>query len=145
VIASGGGAGYSPVAPGTAGSLVAAIALWFIPFTRLWFLAVLAVITLLGIWAAHRVEAVTGRTDPGLIVIDEVAGMMVSVMFLPRTLAVFGSAFLLFRVFDIWKPFPARESQALRGGFGVMVDDLIAGAYTLVLLMGARLLFGHPR
>jgi len=133
------------VAPGTAGSLVAAIALWFIPFTRLWFLAVLAVITLLGIWAAHRVEAVTGRTDPGLIVIDEVAGMMVSVMFLPRTLAVFGSAFLLFRVFDIWKPFPARESQALRGGFGVMVDDLIAGAYTLVLLMGARLLFGHPR
>ncbi len=145
MIASGGGAGYSPVAPGTAGSLVAAIALWFIPFTRLWFLAVLAVITLLGIWAAHRVEAVTGRTDPGLIVIDEVAGMMVSVMFLPRTLAVFGSAFLLFRVFDIWKPFPARESQALRGGFGVMVDDLIAGAYTLVLLMGARLLFGHPR
>ena len=145
MIASGGGAGYSPVAPGTAGSLVAAIALWFIPFTRLWFLAVLAVITLLGIWAAHRVEAVTGRKDPGLIVIDEVAGMMVSVMFLPRTLAVFGSAFLLFRLFDIWKPFPARESQALRGGFGVMVDDLIAGAYTLVLLMGARQLFGVPR
>jgi len=133
------------VAPGTAGSLVAAVALWLIPFTRLWFLAVLAVITLLGIWAAHRVEVVTGRKDPGIIVIDEVAGMMVSVMFLPRALAVFVSAFLLFRLFDIWKPFPARESQALRGGFGVMVDDLIAGAYTLVLLMGARQLFGVPR
>jgi phosphatidylglycerophosphatase A len=131
-IASGGGAGYSPVAPGTAGSLVAAIALWFIPFS-------------LGTWAAQRVETVTGHKDPGVIVIDEFAGMMLSVMFLPRTLGVFTSAFLLFRLFDIWKPFPARESQALRGGFGVMVDDLIAGAYTLVLLMGARQLFGVPR
>jgi len=133
------------VAPGTAGSLVAAVALWFIPFARLWFLAVLVIITLLGIWAAQRVETVTGHKDPGIIVIDEFAGMMLSVMFLPRTLGVFISAFLLFRLFDIWKPFPARESQALRGGFGVMVDDLIAGAYTLVLLMGARQLFGVPR
>jgi len=54
------------------------------------------------------------------------------------------TAFLLFRLFDIWKPFPARESQALTGGVGVMVDDLIAGLYTLVLVMGARALFGVP-
>jgi len=132
------------VAPGTAGSLVAAVALWFIPFTRLWFLAVLAVITLLGLWAAHRVEVVTGRKDPGLIVIDEVAGMMVSVMFLPRTLAVFVSAFLLFRLFDIWKPFPARESQALRGGFGVMVDDLIAALYALAVIAIGRATLAWP-
>ena len=132
------------MAPGTAGSLVAAVALWFIPFTRLWFLAVLAVITLLGLWAAHRVEVVTGRKDPGLIVIDEVAGMMVSVMFLPRTLAVFVSAFLLFRLFDIWKPFPARESQALRGGFGVMVDDLIAALYALAVIAIGRATLAWP-
>jgi phosphatidylglycerophosphatase A len=143
-IASGGGAGYSPVAPGTAGSLVAAVGLWFIPFTRLWLAVALVFVTALGFWASHRVEIVLGRKDPGLIVIDEFAGMMLSVLFLPRTPAVFVSAFFLFRLFDIWKPFPARESQALWGGFGVMVDDLIAGLYALVLLLGARMLFGVP-
>ena len=80
-----------------------------------------------------------------MIVIDEVAGMMVSVALLPRTPAVLVCAFFLFRLFDIWKPFPARESQALRGGFGVVVDDLIAGVYALVLVMGERMLFGVPR
>jgi phosphatidylglycerophosphatase A len=118
------------VAPGTAGSLVAAVALWFIPFSRLWFLAVLVIITLLGIWAAQRVETMTGHKDPGVIVVDEFAGMMLSVMFLPRTLGVFISAFLLFRLFDIWKPFPIREvERRVKGGFGVMIDDVIASAY----------------
>ena len=98
-----------------------------------------------GLWASHRVEAALERKDPGLIVIDEVAGMMVAVLLVPRTPAVLLCAFLLFRLFDIWKPFPAREAQALRGGVGVMVDDLIAGVYALVLLMGARMLFGVPR
>jgi phosphatidylglycerophosphatase A len=55
------------------------------------------------------------------------------------------TAFVLFRLFDVWKPFPARESQALTGGVGVMIDDLIAGLYTLILIMGARTLFGLPR
>jgi phosphatidylglycerophosphatase A len=85
------------------------------------------------------------RKDPGVIVIDEVAGMMVAVLLLPRTLGVLACAFLLFRLFDIWKPFPAREAQALRGGFGVVVDDLVAGVYALVLIMGVRMLFGVPR
>jgi phosphatidylglycerophosphatase A len=145
VIASGAGAGYFPVAPGTAGSLVAAVGLWLIPFSRVGFWAALAVVVVVGIWASRRVEAVLGRKDPGVIVIDEVAGMMVAVLFLPRTPGVLLCAFLLFRLFDIWKPFPARESQALRGGIGVVVDDLIAGVYALVLIMGARMLFGWPR
>ena len=124
---------------------MAAVGLWLIPFSLFGFWIALAAVVVVGIWASQRVEDVLERTDPGVIVIDEVAGMMVSVALLPRTPAVLFCAFLLFRLFDIWKPFPAREAQALRGGFGVVVDDLIAGAYALVLVMGARMLFGVPR
>ena len=124
---------------------MAAVGLWVIPFSRVGLGAALAAVVLVGLWASNRVEAVLERKDPGVIVIDEVAGMMVAVLLVPRTLGVLFCAFLLFRLFDIWKPFPAREAQALRGGFGVMVDDLIAGVYALVLLMGARMLFGVPR
>jgi phosphatidylglycerophosphatase A len=123
---------------------VAAVGLWLIPFSRVGLWAALSAVVVVGIWASNRVEAVVGRKDPGLIVIDEVAGMMVAVLLLPRTPGVLVCAFFLFRLFDIWKPFPAREAQALRGGFGVVVDDLIAGVYALVLIMGARMLFGVP-
>ena len=124
---------------------MAAVGLWLIPFSSVGLWASLAAVVVVGVWASHRVEAVLERKDPGVIVIDEVAGMMVSVLLLPRTLGVLVCAFLLFRLFDIWKPFPAREAQALRGGFGVVVDDLIAGVYALVLIMGAQMLFGVPR
>ncbi len=100
---------------------------------------------MLGIWAGERVERVLRAKDPGVIVIDEVAGMLLSVLTLPRTIPVLLTAFVVFRIFDIWKPFPARECQALAGGLGVMVDDLIAGVYTLILILGARALFGLPR
>ena len=124
---------------------MAAVGLWLIPFSRVGLLAALAAVVVVGIWASQRVEAVLERKDPGVIVIDEVAGMMVAVLLLPRTPGVLLCAFLVFRLFDVWKPFPAREAEALRGGFGVMVDDLIAGVYALVLLMGTRMLFGVPR
>jgi phosphatidylglycerophosphatase A len=120
---------------------VTAVGLWLIPFSQVGLLASLAAVVVVGIWASRRVEVALGRKDPGVIVIDEVAGMMVAVLLLPRTLLVLVCAFFLFRFFDIWKPFPAGEAQALRGGLGVVADDLIAGVYTLVLLMGARKLF----
>ena len=132
------------MAPGTVGSLVTAVAIWLLPFNRMRMAITLVAVTLVGLWAGSRVERVLGRKDPGLIVIDEVAGMLLSMILLPRTLPVLVTAFLLFRLFDIWKPFPARESQALTGGMGVMVDDLIAGLYTLVLVLGANRLFGFP-
>jgi phosphatidylglycerophosphatase A len=132
------------VAPGTVGSLVTVVAVWLLPLTPTRIAGALVVVVLLGLWAGSRVERVLGRKDPGLIVIDEVAGMLLSVILLPHTITVLVTAFVLFRVFDVWKPFPARESQALTGGMGVMVDDLIAGIYTLVLVMGARALFGVP-
>lgn len=145
MIASVLGAGHAPVASGTVGSALTLVALWLIPFTPRGLLVTLVVVTVAGIWAAGRVERALGQKDPGVIVIDEVAGMMLSVLFLPRALPVLVTAFLLFRLFDIWKPFPARESQALSGGLGVMVDDLVAGLYALILVMGARALFGVPQ
>ena len=123
---------------------MAAAGLWLIPFSRPGLLLALVVVVLAGIWASHRVELVLGEKDPGLIVIDEVAGMMVAVALVPRTPLVLACAFFLFRLFDIWKPFPAHQAQSLPGGAGVMVDDLIAGAYALCLVMGARALFGVP-
>ena len=135
------GAGYAPVASGTVGSFVTVVAIWLLPLTPLRIAVALVVVTLIGIWAGSRVERLLGKKDPGVIVIDEVAGMLLSVILLPPTIPVLVTAFLLFRLFDIWKPFPARESQALTGGMGVMVDDLIAGFYTLILIMGALTLF----
>lgn len=132
------------MASGTVGSAVALVLLWLIPFTPMALVWTTLAVTLLGIWSGGRVERAVGQKDPGIIVIDEVAGMALSVLFLPRTIPVLLVAFLLFRLFDVWKPFPARESQALTGGLGVMVDDLIAGGYALVLVMGARALFGVP-
>jgi len=144
VLASAFGAGYSPVASGTVGSFVTVVAIWLLPLTPLRIAVALVIVVLVGIWAGSRVERVLGKKDPGVIVVDEVAGMLLSVVLLPRTIPVLITAFLLFRLFDIWKPFPARESQALTGGMGVMVDDLIAGVYALVLVLGARALFGVP-
>jgi phosphatidylglycerophosphatase A len=144
-IASLAGAGYTPIAPGTAGSLVALAALWLIPFSPLSLALTLVVVILVGAWAGSRVERFLRRKDPGQVVIDEVAGMMLSVLALPRTPVVLLAAFVLFRLLDIIKPFPARQSQNFSGGIGVMLDDLVAGAYTLALLSGTRALFGWPR
>lgn len=144
-IATAGGAGLAPVAPGTAGSLFAAFLLWLIPFSTFSLGVTLVGVIFAGIWAGGRIERLSGRKDPGLIVIDEVAGMMLSVLVLPRTVGVLIVAFFCFRVLDIVKPFPARQAQSLRGGLGVMVDDLIAGGYTLFLLAASRVLFGWPQ
>ncbi len=133
------------MAPGTAGSLVALVALWLIPFSLSSLLLTLVFVILLGVWASTRSERLLGRKDPGQVVIDEVAGMILSVLTLPRAPLVLLLAFVLFRLFDIVKPFPARQSQHFPGGIGVMLDDLVAGAYTLVLLSGSRALFGWPR
>ena len=129
------------MASGTAGSLVALVGLRLIPFTTLSLIGATLAVIAVGLWASGRVERMVGRKDPGVIVIDEVAGMMVSVWFLPRTWPVLLAAFFLFRLFDVWKPFPARQSQVLRGGVGVMIDDLIAGAYALAVVAAARLAF----
>lgn len=143
-LATVGGAGYAPVAPGTVGSLVAVVVLWLAPFSFVGLATFFVVVTVVGLAAAGRAEAVLGGKDPGAIVIDEVAGMTLSVLLLPLTPAALATAFVLFRLFDIWKPFPARASQRIAGGAGVMLDDLIAGLYALVVLLLSRRFLGWP-
>lgn len=136
-----GGVGWAPVAPGTVASAVTIVALWLLALSRTQLIVLFVVVTLIGTWAAEHAERALGSKDPGAIVIDEVAGMTLSVLLVPVTIPVAVVAFLLFRVFDIVKPAPARQAQALRGGAGVMVDDLIAGLYALVIVAALRALF----
>ncbi len=133
-VATGAGSGYAPIAPGTVGSAVGL--LLYLPLAGLGgatYLAVVGGISALGVWAAERAERLFGQRDDGRITIDEVAGMLLSLAFLPCRLDVVVAAFLLFRVFDITKPPPARAAESLPGGLGVMTDDLVAGLYANVV------------
>lgn len=134
VLASGLGTGFSPLAPGTVGSLLAAVLYWLIAIRSWWlYLSVLVVGMSLGVYVSGQAEILWGH-DAGRIVIDEVVGMWVTMAFLPRSFLLLASGFFLFRGLDIWKPFPIRRSQRFPGGWGVMTDDLIAGVYANLLL-----------
>ena len=128
------GVGYLPLIPGTFGSMAGVVVFLLL---RSWPLQLLfiPIIVVLGIWAATRTEKLSGKKDPGKVVVDEVAGQMISLMPLPF-LAPDGPwlvwvivSFNLFRLFDIFKPYPARRFEAFPGGFGIMADDLVAGVY----------------
>ena len=133
-----GGVGYAPIAPGTAASAVTAMILWLLAWPPLALTALLLVVLVVGTWASGVAEAALGTKDPGAIVVDEVAGMTISVLTVPLTPVVLVVGFVLFRIFDVVKPFPAGVSQRLGGGIGVMIDDVIAGLYALALLLVAR-------
>jgi len=99
-----------------------------------------------GTWAATRAEKLLGKKDPGAVVVDEVAGQLVALLFVPRGAGwwVLVAAFVAFRVFDIWKPYPVRRLEGLGGGLGIMADDLLAGFYAAAvtsLLISIRILF----
>ena len=134
-LATAAGAGYSPFAPGTAGSAVGIVVYLL---TRHWSLGLqgvlLGVITLVGIWAADVAERHFGREDPGQVVIDEVAGQLVTLF--ATGVGVPGAAlgFLVFRALDVVKPFPANRFEAFPGGLGIMADDLMAGVYGLIII-----------
>ncbi len=132
------GSGFSPLAPGTAGSLLAVIiAYGFIPAHAVWNLPFATVVVfLLGIPAATQVARSTRQTDPQIVVIDEVVGMWLSLWWLPKSIGWYGLAFVTFRLLDIWKPFPIRQVEHLGEGLGIMLDDVLAGAYALVILQG---------
>jgi phosphatidylglycerophosphatase A len=141
-IASGLGSGYSPVAPGTAGSVVGVIiAVLFIVlsglniFSGFTYAVTFAVIFAVGVWSAGRAEVIYGEKDCGKIVIDEIAGMLLTLYLVPFDWRWLLAGFLLFRLFDIVKPFPARRiDQRVKGGWGVMLDDIVAGVYANVSL-----------
>ncbi len=121
--------GYSPLAPGTAGSLLGIAVYLLTPVGRPVVLAAATAVTfLLGTAASASMEKAYG-SDPSIVVIDEVVGMWISLLALPATPAVIVSAFVLFRIFDTFKPPPARNFEAMKHGFGVMMDDVAAGIY----------------
>jgi phosphatidylglycerophosphatase A len=99
-------------------------------------LVLITIITLIGIWAASRTEKLSGRKDPGKVVVDEVAGQLIALLPLVPKLnsswVTIITAFLLFRFFDIVKPYPARRLEGLESGLGIMADDIVAGAYAAV-------------
>jgi len=129
--ASFGYVGFAPVAPGTVGA--AAAIPFFILLRRTgsaWLeVAVCAAIVVAGAWSARLTEQALGVEDPGPVVIDEVVGMLVSLLFLPGTWPVILAAFIAFRVFDIVKPWPAGRLEHVPAGWGVMADDVMAGVY----------------
>jgi phosphatidylglycerophosphatase A len=144
ILASAGGAGYLPVAPGTWGSALAvAIFVLFSPVGLWQFGLTLVALFFLGIWSADAAERVFGRKDDRRIVIDEVGGQLVTLVPLlvlgsSRSLSALVTGFVLFRCFDIWKPGPVRWAERrFAGGVGVMMDDLVAGILAAVVLGAA--------
>ena len=148
------GVGYLPLAPGTWGSLLAVAfylflhGAWFphtdIPpgaFVKSYLLVqvvLVVAVTVIGIWAASRTERILKIKDPGKVVIDEVAGQLIALLPVAGRLWLLGdammvvAAFLLFRFFDIVKPYPARKFESLESGWGIMADDLVAGVYAAI-------------
>lgn len=137
-IATGLGAGFSPVAPGTAGTIVAVPLGWAMleataasPSLQLPFLAA---VTAVAVWSAGVAATRLGLKDPGQVVVDEVAGYLVTVAFLPASWTTLLAGFVLFRLFDITKPPPCRRAEALPGGVGIVADDVMAGIYANLAL-----------
>lgn len=148
IIASGFGSGFSPFAPGTAGALVAVI-IWTVLFYVIPFNILLVVTSLLivlftaaGIWSANKLESDWGK-DSSKVVVDEMVGVWIALLAVPvGNVWYILFAFLLFRFFDIFKPLGIRKMEQLEGGIGVMADDILAGIYSFLLLMGVRWLIG---
>lgn len=134
------GVGRLKPGPGTWGSLATVIAwgvvdTWISPANQIWatIFAVVAV-TLIGIPAATKVCRTTGIKDPQFVVIDEVAGQLIALIAVPFGWKTFVAAFILFRIFDMWKPFPIRQLERLPEGPGIVLDDLGAGLYALTVM-----------
>jgi phosphatidylglycerophosphatase A len=137
-VASFGYVGYFPIAPGTAGSAAAlalfAVIRWIgVPAVEL---GAIVAVFVIGVWAANGTEAALGRKDPGIVVIDEVLGMLITLALLPVSLTGILVGFLLFRALDVIKPYPARRFEDLHGGLGIMADDAVAGLYSYLIMRG---------
>ena len=137
-IAQGAYSGRFPKAPGTAGTLVGVLLYLVIQNVRLaWYAVAVLVVTGIGTWAAGAADRVLGTKDSPSIVIDEIAGFLVSMFLIPGTWEFVAAAFLIFRFFDILKPWPLHGLQKVSGGAGVMIDDIGAGIYTNIILQVA--------
>jgi phosphatidylglycerophosphatase A len=135
-VATVGYCGYFPFAPGTVGSaagLVVYLLVWWTHSTAVE-VGLIAGVFAVGIWAATAAEQYFGGIDPGPVVIDEVLGMLVTLAFMPVGIATALAGFVLFRIFDVFKPYPAGRFEQLHGGLGVMADDAMAAVYANLTL-----------
>lgn len=144
IIATGFGSGFSPVAPGTAGALLACLIWWALSLClsasalMLVTAALVVVFTFAGVWSANRLEPYWGE-DPSRIVVDEMVGVWIPLLAASRDNLWYAlAAFVLFRFFDILKPLGIRRMEALPGGIGVMMDDILSGIYSLILIIGTQ-------
>ena len=126
--------GKFPVAPGTLATAAGLALAWFLRWNFWAYLLVMVAVTVLGFVASGVAEKSYGRKDPGCIVIDEVAGVMISFFMLPMYGPVMIIGFFLFRAFDMFKIPPADRMEALGGAKGIMLDDIVAGLYTNLIL-----------
>jgi phosphatidylglycerophosphatase A len=137
-IATVGYCGYFPIAPGTVGSaagLVFYLLVWWTqsPVVEV---SLIVLLFLAGVWAGTTAERYFGGIDPGPIVMDEVVGMLITLAFIPVGITGALAGFVLFRIFDVIKPFPAGRFERLHGGLGVMADDAMAAVYANLVLRG---------
>jgi phosphatidylglycerophosphatase A len=148
-IATGIYSGYSPIAPGTAGSVVGLVLVWFVTgpmwtHSPVLTLLVFAVAFAISCWISGRAEEIFNEPDSSRIVIDEVLGMAVTMFGNPITIPFLIAGFLLFRIFDILKPFPASLiDRQVPGGTGVMLDDFVVAIYANILLQIAWRVLAH--
>lgn len=132
LVATGFFSGYLPIAPGTAGSLVAVLIYWVFLRSNLQILIALLIFFVLGIFTSSRFEQRDGH-DPKIVVVDEIVGMWLSLLFIEKKILNVLIAFLVFRAMDVIKPPPARGFDRMKGGFGIMMDDVVAGIYANIL------------
>lgn len=128
--------GYLPIAPGTWGSLVAVV-IWFLIIestSTITFITAIIIIFILGVYTSSITERHLAQKDPSIIVIDEWVGQWIALLFIPKSLLLGLVAFALFRLFDIWKPYPIKLLDKYPKGWGIMLDDVLAGVYALLVL-----------
>jgi phosphatidylglycerophosphatase A len=136
------GCGFAPAGAGTVASVAALAMAWLLVryagWRPLWFLLLAAALTVPSMWAAGRTAEECQQKDPGLVVVDEVVGQWLALAGATAlNLKSWLAAFVLFRLFDIWKPPPVRQLEALPGGIGIVADDLMAGIYAALVLFAA--------
>ncbi len=127
--------GYIPFASGTFGSLAALMIYWIPGFEKpVILIPAIIIFTFYGIYIANKFESKFGK-DPAECTIDEVVGMWISLLYLPKTIVISLAAFLIWRILDIIKPYPAGKLEELKGGLGIMMDDIAAGFYSLFIVL----------
>lgn len=133
--ASGFGIGYFPFASGTFGTLIGVL-IYFLISKSSFFVPIVVILFFFGVYISTKAEEVYHEKDSHKIVIDEIVGFFIALAFLPPSILYIIVGFFLYRFFDIIKPYPARLFQGFKGGFGVMLDDVVAGLYTNLILIG---------